>query len=95
MLRIHHRIHQGKLTDFSIRNYKRRSEARKNPHKKKTPREMGKNRGNLGRNKAKQKPPRPSYEAEKITIINENTHIIYIDKFIERRYNFNRVKRYF
>ena len=39
---------------------------------------------NLGRNQA-QKTPRPSYEAEKITIINENIYIIYIDKFIERR----------
>ena len=43
-----------------------------------------KNRGNLVRNQA-QKTPRPSYEAEKITIINENIYIIYIDKFIERR----------
>ena len=43
-----------------------------------------KNIGKLGRNQA-QKTPRPSYEAEKITIINENIYIIYIDKFIERR----------
>ena len=52
-----------------------------------------KNRGNLGRNQA-QKTPRPSYEADKITVINKNIYI-YIDKFIERRSNFNRVKRYF
>ena len=60
----------------------------------KKPRETGKNRGNLGRNQA-QTTPRPSYKAEKITIINENIYIIYIDKFIERRSKFNRVKRYF
>ena len=54
----------------------------------KNPRETGKNRGNLGRNQA-QKTPRPSYEAEKIKIINENIYIIYIDEFIERRSNFN------
>ena len=48
-----------------------------------------KNRGNLGRNRA-QRTPRPSYEAGKIII-----HHKYIDKFIERRSNFNRVKRYF
>ena len=60
----------------------------------KNPRETGKNRGSLGRNQA-QKTPRPSYEAEKITIINENISIIHIDKFIERRSNFNRVKGYF
>jgi len=60
----------------------------------KNPRETEKNRGNLGRNQT-QKTPRPSYEAENITIINENIYIIYIDKFIKRRTNFNRVKRYF
>ena len=54
----------------------------------KNPRETGKNRGNVGRNQA-QKTPRPSYEAEKITIIKENIYIIYIDEFIERRSNFN------
>ena len=36
-----------------------------------------KNKGNLGRKQA-QKTSRPSYEAEKITIINENIYIIYI-----------------
>ena len=55
----------------------------KNPYKK--TRERREKYGvNLGRNQA-QKTPRPSYEAEKITIINENIYIIYIDKFIERR----------
>ena len=61
---------------------------------KKTRETEKKNRGNLGRNQA-QKTSRSSYEAEKITITNENIYIIYIDKFIERRLNFHRVKRYF
>ena len=60
----------------------------------KNPRETGKNRGNMGRIQA-QKTPGPSYEAEKITVINENIYTVYIDKFIERRSNFNRVKHYF
>ena len=63
--------------------YKRHSEARKNPYKK-TRERREKHGVNLGRNQA-QKTPRPSYEDEKITIINENIYIIYIDKFIERR----------
>ena len=66
-----------------MRIYKRHSEARKNPYKK-TRERREKHGVNLGRNQA-QKTPRPSYEAEKITIINENIYIIYIDKFIERR----------
>ena len=44
---------------------------------KKTRKRREKNRGNLGRNQS-QKTPRPSYEPEKITIINENIYIIYI-----------------
>ena len=43
----------------------------------KTRERRGKNIGNLGRNRA-QKTPRPSYEGEKITIINENIYIINI-----------------
>ena len=31
---MHHRIHQGKLTEFWMRIYKTHSEARKNPYKK-------------------------------------------------------------
>jgi len=93
LLRIHHRIHQGKLKEFWIRNYKRRSEARKNPYKK--TRERWEKIEETWVGTKPKKPPRPSYEAEKIPIINENTHVIYIDKFIERRSNFNRVKRYF
>ena len=82
-----------KITRIWIRIYKRHSEARKNPYKK-TRERREKHGVNLGRNQA-QKTPRPSYEAEKITIINENIYIIHIDKFIERRSNFNRVKGYF
>ena len=43
----------------------------------KTRERRGKNIGNLDRNRA-QKTPRPSYEGETITIINENIYIINI-----------------
>ena len=68
--------HQGKLTQFWMRIYKRHSEARKNPYKKPA-RDGKKNIGKLGRNQA-QKTPRPSYEAEKLTIIKRKyIHHIY------------------
>ena len=63
-------------TEFWIRIYKRQSEARKNPYKK-TRERREKHGVNLGRNQA-QKTPRPSYEAEKITIIKRKyIHHIY------------------
>ena len=63
-----------------IRIYKRHLVARKNPYRK-TRERREKNRGNLGRNQA-QKTPRPSYEAEKITVINENIYMLYIYIYI-------------
>ena len=81
----------GKINGV-LDTYLQHSEARKNPYKK--TRERREQIEEMGRNQA-QKTPRPSYEAEKITIINENIYIIYIDKFIEPRSNFDRVKRYF
>ena len=52
MLRIHHRIHQGKLSSFGYVTTRDVRRPGKTPTKK-TPREMGQNRGNLGTNKAK------------------------------------------
>ena len=94
MLRIHHRVHQGKLSSFGYVTTRDAQRPGKTPTKK-NPREMGQNRGNLGTNKAKKNLHDLPTKPKKITIINENTHIIYIDKFIERRSNYNRVKRYF